>query len=115
MASSPYRRLSELFRDPPPDVAQRLTAACKHLGVTGQHADLYLDVALHYRDLLERLVERVDAGAWSIGNAGVLAEHLKRARTGDAEALSAVVGYLQLEAVAAELAGKRQQSHRGFG
>lgn len=95
-------RLEALFADPPADIAARLGKACEHLGVTGAHADLYARAA-DDKDVLEWLTACVEAGAWPIGNPEVLKGYLKRARGGDAEALSPVLAYVTQEAVRAEL------------
>lgn len=105
MDARAYRRLEALFTEPPPDIKARLLKACEHLGVTGEYAELY-GLAAEHRDALEALWQRVEAGAWPIGNPEVLRAYLKRARAGDAEALSPVVAYVMHEAVAAELSAR---------
>lgn len=103
MDTRAHHRLEALFSEPPPDMTARLLKACEHLGVTGEHAELF-GLAAEHRGALKALWQRVEAGAWPIGNLEVLKAYLKRARAGDAEALTPVIAYVMHEAVAAELA-----------
>lgn len=97
-----HARLEALFIEPPADMSPRLTRACEHLGITGEHAELFAQ-ATDYQNVIEQLEARVEAGRWPIGNLEVLREHLKRTREGDADALHPVLAYVTDKAVEAEL------------
>ena len=97
-----YARLEALFTDPPVDMTARLKKACDHLGVTGEHAELFATAA-EYQDALEQLTARVGAGAWPVGNLETLKDYLGRVRRGDASALRSVLTYITQEAVKREL------------
>ncbi len=102
MDAKAHARLEALFTKPPADMMARLKKACEHLGVTGAHAELFVE-AIDYQNAIEQLEARVEAGTWPIGNPGVLREHLKRSREGDAEALRPVLAYVTNKAVEGEL------------
>ena len=103
MDARAHARLDALFTDPPEDMMTRLKKACDHLGVTGENVEFYATAA-DYRDMLEQLAERVEAGAWSIGNLETLKTSLERARRGDTEALPPVLAYVMHDAVKQGLA-----------
>ena len=96
-------RLNALFIDPPADMTERLKRACDHLGVTGDHAELY-GLAADHADMIEQLTVRVNSQAWPIGNLETLKTYLERAQQGDAEALPPVLAYVMHEAVRQGLA-----------
>lgn len=98
MDAKAHQRLTELFMEEPADIRQRLERACEHLKVTGANAETYA-LAVDHQKMIERIKTRVGAGTWLIANLDVLKEYLRRASSGEVEALLAVVNYVMLSEV----------------